>query len=148
MTASRSGHVAVGIDGSPGSAHALRFAIEEARRRGTTLDVVNVVYWDNPGIEFIRPSEEQLVSWGQQLVAEALAGETLADDDPPVETVVVEGHPSSALLEQADGAAVLVLGTRGHGAMRSVLLGSVTLRCVLHARCPTIVVPRPSADSD
>lgn len=148
MTHAPSGRVVVGVDGSPGSMDALLFALDEARRRAAPLVVVTVAYWDNPGIEFSRPSHQDLLGWGQHLLAEMLERVGVSDEDPPVEQVVVEGHPARTLLQQARGAAVLVIGTRGHGTMRSVLLGSVSLRCVTHAVCPTIVIPATHAATD
>lgn len=141
MTQSHSGRVVVGVDGSAGAMNALLYAVDEARRRGAALEVVTVAYWDNPGIEFTRPSHDELVGWGRHLLADMCDKVGVDEGDPPVEQVVVEGHPARGLLQQAQGAQVLVIGRRGHGTMRSVLLGSVSLRCVTHAVCPTVVVP-------
>lgn len=141
MTTAPNGRVVVGVDGSPGAAGALQYAVDEARRRETTLVVVNAVHWDNPGIEFTRPSDDQLLGWGRHLVTEMIEKVGVPNGDPPLQVVVVDGHPATALLRQARDAAVLVVGSRGHGTMRSVLLGSVGLRCVTHAVCPTVVVP-------
>jgi nucleotide-binding universal stress UspA family protein len=141
MSQAHADRVVVGVDGSAGSMNALLYAVDEARRRGAVLEVVTVAYWDNPGIEFTRPSHDELLGWGRHLLADMCEKVGIDDGDPPVEQVVVEGHPARALLQQAQGAAVLVIGHRGHGTMRSALLGSVSLRCVSHAVCPTVVVP-------
>lgn len=141
MTTAPSDRVVVGVDGSPGSAGALQYAAGEARRRAATLVVVNAVHWDNPGIEFTRPSDDQLLGWGRHLVTEMIEKVGIPEGDPPLVQVVVAGHPAQTLLGHAEGASALVIGSRGHGTMRSVLLGSVSLRCVTHAVCPTVVVP-------
>jgi nucleotide-binding universal stress UspA family protein len=54
---------------------------------------------------------------------------------------VVEGQAGNVLLEESRGAAMLVVGSRGHGAFRELLLGSVSRQVVQHARCPVVVVP-------
>jgi nucleotide-binding universal stress UspA family protein len=57
-----------------------------------------------------------------------------------VETVVLEGPPALELLKVANGAQLLVVGSRGHGALAGMLLGSVSEHCVSHAQCPVVVV--------
>jgi nucleotide-binding universal stress UspA family protein len=66
----------------------------------------------------------------------------LGDDAPSagVQDVVQEGHPVEVLLDQAKDAALLVVGSRGHGAFTGMLLGSVSEHCVSHANCPVVVV--------
>ncbi len=146
-TQGRRSRVVVGVDGSPDSARALLYAAGEARRRRAQLVVVTAVFWDNPGIELIHPTGDQLRTWGSHLLDLAVAEAGLAHDDPPVEKVVAEGDPAQVLVDQGIGAASLVVGHRGRGALRSALVGSVSLRCVLHAPCPVIVVPPPGPDA-
>ncbi len=141
MTGARPPRVVVGVDGSPGSARAVQYAAEEARRRDGVLVIVTAVYWDNPGIEFIHPTPDQLHAWGEHLLDLVVTEAGLADGDPPVEKLVADGHPAQVLVDEAVGAACLVVGRRGRGAVRSALIGSVSLRCVLHAPCPVVVIP-------
>ena len=61
---------------------------------------------------------------------------------PPVEVTGAIGSPAVALTEAARDAALLVVGHRGRGALRSALLGSTGLGCVQRAVCPVTVVPR------
>ncbi len=61
-----------------------------------------------------------------------------------VETALIEGEPAEVLLRQTDEARLLVVGSRGYGPLRRVLLGSVSSAVVAHAACPVIVVPRGS----
>ena len=57
------------------------------------------------------------------------------------EGVAVEGNPATKLIEQARDAALLVVGSRGHGTAASLLLGSVSQRLAHHAPCPLVIVP-------
>ncbi len=59
---------------------------------------------------------------------------------PPVTVRATAGGPAHALLKAAVGADLLVVGSRGHGGFSSMLLGSVGLKCALHATCPIRVV--------
>jgi nucleotide-binding universal stress UspA family protein len=73
-----------------------------------------------------------------------LAGAISAAVDPasgvPVRARVVEGNPAQVLLDAADGADLLVLGSRGHAGFTEALLGSVSQHCVHHAHCPVVVI--------
>lgn len=144
----RGRHVAVGLDGSDAALGALREAVAEARRRRTDLDVV-VAYtvadvWTDP-YAFVGPSVGELRARVQdeaeRLVATvtaevAGAGEPL----PGLHVHLVEGAAQEVLVENTVDAAMLVVGSRGRGAFRGLLLGSVALYCAMHARCPVTVV--------
>ena len=140
------GRVVVGVDGSPGSREALAWAAEEARLRGATLEVVTAwSYLDQlpedggaePGF---RPDFGE--DDAGRILDEALA-ETVADtgDLDLVKNVVCE-LPARALLDAAEGADLVVVGARGHGGVRELLLGSVSQEVVHHAPCPVVVVRR------
>ena len=58
-----------------------------------------------------------------------------------IEALSVEGHPATVLVEQAREAEILVVGSRGRGAARSLLLGSVSQSLAHHAPCPLVIVP-------
>ena len=62
----------------------------------------------------------------------------------PVEIVVAQGQPAAVLVAQAATAGVLVVGSRGRGGFRELLLGSVSQACAHHAPCPVIIVPDPA----
>lgn len=70
----------------------------------------------------------------------AAAGARLGRPAPEVDVVVVEGRPLDALLQAATDAGLLVVGCRGHGEWRGLLLGSVALGAAMHAPCPVLVV--------
>jgi nucleotide-binding universal stress UspA family protein len=59
----------------------------------------------------------------------------------PVSRRVIPGHPADVLLDASAGAALLVVGSRGHGAFKRALLGSVATHVTHHGTCPTVVVP-------
>ena len=61
-----------------------------------------------------------------------------------VRTTVVEGYPAKALLDAAEGAELLAVGSRGHHAISGLLLGSVGLHCATHAPCPVLIVREPA----
>ncbi len=58
----------------------------------------------------------------------------------PVTTLVAEGNPARALLDAAEDAELLVVGSRGHGGFTGVLVGSISQQCVHHSKCPVVVV--------
>lgn len=137
------GRVVVGVDGSPDARAALLVAAQEARLRGAKLHVLHAVYWDNIGTELITPTPEQLLEWGHKLVADELAA-TGVDGEP----IVVVGHPREVLVQHSEDADLLVVGTRGHTPTVSLVLGSVSERCVRHARCPVLVTRADRRDRD
>ncbi len=142
-----SGRIVVGVDGSDHSRRALRFAVEEARRRGATIDAVHayhtVIY--QPGMEFgyagPLPPQEKLEAEAMKQLLEVLAE---VPADVPVDPIVAGGTPSHVLIEAGEGADVVIVGSRGFGGFKGLLLGSTSLQVVTHAPCPVIVVPPPS----
>ncbi|GAA2570151.1 universal stress protein [Pseudonocardia hydrocarbonoxydans] len=149
-----SGLVVVGVDGSPGAGAALEFALSDAARRDARLRVVAAVappeFWATAYGPIPLPASpellEEIVAAAQAWVDEAATRLGLAvPADVAVEIRTAAGSPAPALLDAARDADLLVVGHRGRGAVASTLLGSVGLRCVLHARCPvTVVRPAPA----
>jgi nucleotide-binding universal stress UspA family protein len=154
------GRVVVGIDGSPGSRAAVAYALREAALRGAAVEVVAAFLSpDYPGVEYWAPMygpppvpidqvREELRSDAERMVQEVtaeLAAETAA---PPVTVRAVVGGAADALLHAAEGADLLVVGSRGRGGFRSMLLGSVSLACALHSPCPVTVVRPPQHAAD
>lgn len=139
------GVVVVGVDGSEPSRLALRFAIEDARRRQARLRVVAV--YDTSSDAFIvayggpqvwmdnRPEIGRKMA--ERLIADEL-GEQPTDLDLTVE--VRSGMAAAILIQLSADADLLVVGSRGHGGFRGLVLGSVSQQCVLHASCPVTVV--------
>lgn len=142
------GSIVVGVDGSEQSKAALEWALDEARLRGATLEVVSAYRppsgWLGMGEAMgatipVSITESDVADYTTEMV-----DRLLEEVKPPtaVEVVrrVVPGHAAQALVEAAADADLLVVGTRGHGDVGSVLLGSVGMHCVHHATCPVVVV--------
>lgn len=137
--------VVVGVDGSPPSKAALRWAIRYA---GLTHGVVDaLIAWDYP-VTYEMPAvvdDEGFHNDATAMLEKAVR--EVAGDEPPVKvvTTVAEGHAAQILVDESRGADLLVVGNRGHGAFTSALIGSTSERCVRHALCPVVVVHAPAA---
>jgi nucleotide-binding universal stress UspA family protein len=134
--------IVVGVDGSPSSLEALRLAVREAQLSGAQIDAVIAWHYPTaPGGMAWAPGGVDSTDYAE-LAAKVLA-ECLATVGPPpgvvIRECVREGIPAQVLLEAADGAELLVVGSRGHGGLARALLGSVSMHCVHHARCPVLV---------
>ena len=135
------GLIVVGVDGSSASRDAVRWAAGQALLTGSSLRAVSSWRWPNyltrvpPGIDPAADTARTL----DETVAEALA-ELPGADGLELSTRVVEGPPGPALLAQADGADLLVVGARGRAAFPGMLLGSVAEYCVRNGDCPVVVV--------
>ncbi|MDQ7906272.1 universal stress protein [Phytohabitans sp. ZYX-F-186] len=142
------GPVVVGVDGSPTSAAAIRFAVEEAAWRKT--NVVAVHAWAVPmstGPADMLPllyDPDRLAAEQERVLAESVAG--LGDDHPDVhlERQLVEDNTAAALIEHSKRAQLVVVGSRGHGGFTGLLLGSVSHALLHHAECPVAVVRPPA----
>lgn len=140
--------VVVGLDGSEHSKDALRWAAAEAARRETTLTAV--LAWDLLGQQHARGakgfdadySSADALAALEEMVAEGLAtaDQTTQPGTGEVRKEVVNDLPARALLSAAARAEVLVVGARGLGGFKGLLLGSVSHRCLVHSTCPTVVV--------
>jgi nucleotide-binding universal stress UspA family protein len=136
--------IVVGVDGSPGSIAALRWAHGEAELRSARLEVVSV--WQYPMMTTMpafgaMPEVSDLSNLTEQSTLAILA-EAGIESTPelPVTICVAEGTAASALTAAAADADLLVVGSRGHGGFAGLLLGSVSHQCTMHAPCPVVVV--------
>lgn len=136
--------IVVGVDGSPPSRTALTWAAAEAADRGADLVVLTV--WEHTLLPPMGsggvprspvPDPSQTATEDLLTVIKAELGE-----DPPVRVQprVKEGNPAEVLIEQSAGADLLVVGTRGRGGFKGLLLGSVSLHVAAHAKCSVTVV--------
>lgn len=136
--------IVCGVDGSPTGQRALDWALAEARFRGCRLRVVTAWSWDGtealgaPGNAADAHSHAEMVQ--RRALLDALEG---VEQPPEVERRLVEARPSEALCTAALEADLLVLGSRGHTALRGVLVGSTSQRVVRHAPCPVVLLPDP-----
>lgn len=134
------GSVVVGVDGSPTSRLALRWAADKTRRTHEPLHVIHALEKEvvlSPGRQLgtpERPADEDLVLVTAVELLSAVAPEV------PVVPHSVEGFALSSLVAASRVAGTLVVGSRGRGAIPAVLLGSVSQQLVLHARCPVVIV--------
>lgn len=132
--------IVAGVDGSSGAQRALAWAVAEATRRDVPLDVVQAWHMSYPAL---GPAGGYLVECdaveeaARREVEEAVAGL----DPSRVTARAVPGRAGEVILEAATGADLIVLGTRGHGAVAAALVGSVTRHVAHHTTVPLIVVP-------
>lgn len=138
--------IVVGVDGSVPSIEALRWAARQAQLVGATLHVVTA--WSYPeyptpfGIVPELPLGPDPLAEARVRLDRAIAANLGRRPSVEVRAQVVSGVPVPVLLEKADGAALLVLGSRGRGAFAGMVLGSVSIHCLGRASCPVAVVPR------
>ncbi|MFF7994489.1 universal stress protein [Kitasatospora xanthocidica] len=133
--------VVVGVDGSPPSHAALRWAVRHATLIGGVVDAVGA--WEPPSrIGWSAPVVD--MSFDRDLAERRFTEQlhTVLGADRPVEvrTTMVLGDPSDVLLDASQGAELLVVGSHGHGGFTRALLGSVSTRCAQHAACPVVIV--------
>ncbi|MGW3472253.1 universal stress protein [Saccharopolyspora sp. NPDC000995] len=140
--------IVVGVDGSPGSRAALRWALRYAEQCGGA--VTAVMAWVPSTFTEVTPmppalsDEDSVARAAWELRKSVDETSALLATSVPVQREVVRGHAARALLDEAQGADLLVVGSRGHGGFVGALLGSVSRHCVSHAHCPVVVV-RPTA---
>lgn len=146
------GGVVVGVDGSPAARAALAFAVATAAQRGAALRAVRV--WQVPSlwgsgqhpapgahVGDLERAEQALLDADVTAALDAAGSRPALD----VSAVVVQGHPVDGLLQASRGADLLVVGSRGSGGFRGLLLGSVSRAVLHHARCPVAMVHSQSA---
>ena len=137
--------IVVGVDGSAGAVDALRFAIEEARLHGATVKAVNA--WHIPPAAYgagWAPAVADFEGYAKIATAgleKSLEEAGAAESGVTVTTAVREGIPARVLCKEAQGADLLVVGSRGLGGFKGMLIGSVSQQCAHHAPCPVVIVP-------
>jgi nucleotide-binding universal stress UspA family protein len=149
------GRIVVGIDGSEESAAALRWAVEEAKLRDARVEAVHA--WSYVPMTTAADSGLVPMSWTEstemidathdaaQRAAEQQV-ESVLGAGHDVAVALVQGDASDALLESAQGADLLVVGNRGRGALKEMLLGSTSGRIADHAPCPVVIVRAHTVD--
>ncbi|WP_338894934.1 universal stress protein [Streptomyces sp. TG1A-60] len=140
------GPVLMGVDGSPGSRAAAAFACTEAALRGAELVAVHV--WGTrgdrselmPGLPAEEEHAARLRAEGEQVLTEVLRGLSVPQTGMRVGRRLVRGPVRQSLVEESEGAQLLVVGARGHGGFTGLLLGSVSQAVLHQAHCPVGVV--------
>lgn len=136
--------IVVGVDGSDTARRALDWAAEEARVRGARLEVIHT--WQIPyagGYPYAlgAPDLDQLEQAARAGLDRILDGFDESGLAQPVERIVTSGDPAAVILDVAQGGDLVVLGSRGIGGFKGLLLGSTAHHVVHHAACPVVVVP-------
>jgi nucleotide-binding universal stress UspA family protein len=131
----------VGVDGSPAALAALDWAATQAESTGAT--VVAVATWSWPrgfGQAVLIPGDYDPAADAEALVRGAI--DDARAHHPRVEFVsrVIEGRATDVLVEASRGADLLAVGSRGHGEVAGLLLGSVSEHCASHAHSPVLVI--------
>ena len=131
--------VVVGIDGSRGSEHALRWALREGRLHDASVE--GVFSWQYPPSHAIgADSAAKLESWAREVTQSATA---IAESCEPTVSFTASARFDTTiigLLDASEGAGLLVVGARGHGGYLDSLLGSIARQCALYATCSVVIV--------
>lgn len=160
--------IVVGVDGSENALEALRWALEDAARRGVSVTAIHVYppkrersphlaalsfVTAEATVQRVADDDRQ---WREDRTSEARrsAERVLADivrnaqprRDVTIHQIVVEDErPVRVLMDRSAKADLLVVGARGHGGFGGLQLGSVSQQLTVHAKCPVVVVPRKNA---
>lgn len=155
--------IVVGVDGSAVSNRALTWAWDEAKRRGDAALVVVHAYapiatrsnypysysYLTAGTLERLSTQDQVVrgehetiarQHAERVIEESLRTIGVDDGGPVIKRLVVAREPAKTLIEMSREADMLVVGSRGHGGFRGLLVGSVSQQVLHHAQCPVLVV--------
>jgi nucleotide-binding universal stress UspA family protein len=141
--------IVVGIDGSENSRLAVKWAADEAKLRDSVLRIVYAGTDDPDAVPAWYSSAPATMSAGQAAVDDAYAMVTTRHASVVLETELPASSPARALIQASGTADLVVVGARGQGGFKELLLGSVTQRTLHGAICPVVVVrPVPEAVGD
>ncbi len=140
------GLVVVGFDGSPSATAALEWAARYAALTGARLRAVSAWGYPNTLGYPIVYGNENFEETARNTLHEAIGRVLVAHPGLAAEELVAEGTAIEVLLQEAKGASLLVVGSRGHGGFVGMLLGSVSAHAVHHAHCPVVVVRSETED--
>lgn len=148
--ADRIGRVVVGIDGSGTATRALHWAMDEARAHQASVEVV----YSSPlpyvaGGAVVVPNFDMaaIEVEAHRMVDEIVDAVNPSGLPSPVTRTVTTGGPAASILQAAESADLVVVGSRGRGGLKGLLLGSVSRQVVHHSPCPVLVVPPTAADA-
>jgi nucleotide-binding universal stress UspA family protein len=137
--------IVVGVDNSEGSHRALRWAVEEARLRRAKVEAVHA--WHLPYVptgpltSVPTPGTDALEADASLVLDASLERVDVSGLREPITRTLRRDSAAKALLERAEGADLLVVGSRGRGGFAGLLLGSVSQEVSHHAPCPVVIVP-------
>lgn len=133
--------IVVGVDGSPSSQIAVRWAVDEAVRRSRPLHLIHVYENALPTHELPYPVPSAAHVRARDLLDSVAAQ---IESSVKVELLLEEGHASEVLLDLGLDPEMIVVGSRGRSDLVSVLLGSTSLQVAMHAEVPVVVVRSPA----
>ncbi|HUD16825.1 MAG TPA: universal stress protein [Acidimicrobiales bacterium] len=140
------GLIVVGIDGSDSSTAALRWACEEAARSGATVEALTSWHWPmSLGAAIPIPDGYDPAADAGKVLEKSIAPLVAEFAAVTVRPVVAEGHAADVLVEASRRADLLVVGSRGHGELSGMLIGSVSQHCAAHAAAPVLIYRHPHA---
>ncbi len=138
--------IVVGIDGSETSQRALRWALDEGRLRRAAVEVVHawhasyaVAYSYAYGVPAVDPQMDEDAA--RQTLDGAVDAEDCSGLPTTVERIMRCDGAAHLILETAEGADLVVIGSRGRGGFAGLLLGSVSQQITHHATCPVVIIP-------
>ncbi|MCH7789099.1 MAG: universal stress protein [Acidobacteria bacterium] len=146
--------IVVGVEGSGGAIAALRWAITEAGYRDATIEVVTAYLPTYvpaaPDFGFVSLDPIDLNREVEKLQARVIDSAIGDLGEPKVEIrrSLRKGRPADMLIEASADADLLVVGDRGRGGFRGLLLGSVSTQVSHHAKCPVVIVRRDLLDDE
>lgn len=157
------GEIVIGVDGGDASVGVLQRAFQEAELRSRTLDIVHV-YESSPRViaddlaglsssgtldDPTRSATERQSSARRRAVVHVERLLKVIELPPDVHytvTVVPDENPAAYLIQRSVEAEMLILGSRGLGGFKGLLLGSVSLQVSQHANCPVLIYPNTMDD--
>ncbi|GER24118.1 universal stress protein [Zafaria cholistanensis] len=149
--AERISGIVVGVDGSEQAERALRWAEEEAARRGVPLNIataytIPVFAASSMDAGYATLDDEAIREGAEEVAREA--SESVRVPGLEVRTLVEPGDAAGVLLDLSAQADLVVVGSRGRGGFVGRLLGSVSSALPAHAKCPTVIVPLPPDEGE
>ena len=137
--------IVTGVDGSKESRAALHWALDEAKLRGTDVRVIHAWVMPAPsgrmGYYVVALQDPALYQEGaEKFLSDFLAEETRETEGVEIEGTAIQGTPAEVLIDASTDAELLVVGSRGQGGFKALLLGSVSQQCAAHASCPVVIV--------
>lgn len=152
------GSIIVAIDGSDESRRALDWAIEAACLRSADIVLVHAYEYTPlwqlygfegmsvPDVQYVTQEDDaaqvELASRAEKLLDAVIAAASPRDDVVLRRVVRTDRRPATALLEEAQGAELLVMGSRGRGGFKGMVLGSVSQEVASRATCPVVIISR------
>ncbi len=138
--------ILVGVDGSEASIDALRRAARIAEAFDAPLEAITT--WDFPvALGVYYPADNWSPENDARQILSAAVDQAFGEAQPAKLTrTTLQGPPARVLIEQSEHAAMLVLGSRGHGGFTGLLLGSVSAACAEHAHCPVLITHGAGAE--